>query len=305
MFDSLWALGRRFKAEGHTTPLAKIHMAHTYPGLEAAKQAVSQAGEAIAKDGLPLELGPVVVGFAGYGNVSSGAQEIFDLLPHRDLEPAALPDTLRDANPRELTKVVFKEEHMAQPKEAGQAFELQDYYQHPDRYRGVFAKHVPYLTVLINCIYWTEDYPRLVTCDLIRDMFASGEQPRLRVIGDISIDIEGAIECSRKATDPGNPVYTYLPAEDRIVDGVEGNGPVVLAVDNLPCELPVEASQDFGDALLPYVEAIAKADYSVPYQQLELPAPIKGAVVAHRGELTPDFAYLQQHLTAAPAGGDE
>ncbi len=304
MIDSLWALGQRFAAEGHLTPLAKIHMAHTYPGLDAAKEAVREAGQAIAEDGLPLELGPVVLGFAGYGNVSQGAQEIADLLPHRVIEPAELPDTLRAFDPRELTKVVFKEEHMAQPSEAGHAFELQEYYQHPERYRGVFARHVPYLTALINCIYWTPDYPRLVTCDLLRDMFASGEQPRLRVIGDISIDIEGAIECSRKATDPGNPVYTYLPAEDRIADGVEGPGPVVLAVDNLPCELPVEASADFGDALLPYVEAIASADYGVPFEQLALPAPIKGAVIAHQGALTPDFEYLKEHLAAASDGGD-
>jgi len=169
----------------------------------------------------------------------------------------------------------------------------------------VFARHVPYLTVLVNCIYWTKDYPRLVTCDLLRDMFASGEQPRLRVIGDISMDIEGAIECSRKATDPGNPVYTYLPAEDRIIDGVEGSGPVILAVDNLPCELPVEASRDFGEALLPFVEAIAAADYSVPFEQLDLPAPIKGAVIAHKGQLAPGYEYLEQHLGPAPDGAGE
>jgi len=181
-------------------------------------------------------------------------------------------------------------------------FDLQDYYRHPEGYRGVFAHHVPYLTVLINCIYWTPAYPRLVTLDLLKSMFIPGEQPRLRVIGDISIDIDGAIECSRKATDPGNPVYVYLPGRDEIVDGVEGEGPVVLAVDNLPCELPVEASQDFGDALLPYVEAIASADYGVPFEQLDLPAPIKGAVIAHGGQLTPAYEYLEAHLQTAEGG---
>lgn len=303
MLDSLWALGQRLKAEGHVTPLAGIRMAHSYPGLEAAEQAVREAGEAIAADGLPLELGPVVIGFAGYGNVSQGAQHIADLLPHRVIEPVDLPKTLAHPSPRELYKVVFKEEHMVQPIEAGRTFDLQEYYQHPERYRGVFAKHVPYLTVLVNCIYWTEAYPRLVTCGLLKDLFVKGEQPRLRVIGDISIDIEGAIECSRKATDPGDPVYVYLPAEDRIEDGVEGAGPVVLAVDNLPCELPVEASGDFGDALLPYVEAIAQADYSQPFDRLDLPDPIKGAVIAHRGKLAPGYEYLREHLAAA-AGGE-
>ena len=89
------------------------------------------------------------------------------------------------------------------------------------------------------------------------DCMRPARTPRLRVIGDISIDIEGAIECSLKATDPGNPVYVYLPEEDRIVDGVLGRGPVVLAVDNLPCELPKEASENFGDALVGFVVQIA------------------------------------------------
>ena len=75
-----------------------------------------------------------------------------------------------------------------------------------------------------------------------------------------------------------------------------GHGPVVLAVDNLPCELPLEASRDFGAALLPFVDAIARADYQMPFDELVLPPPIKRAVIAHRGKLTPDFHYLNKPL---------
>jgi alpha-aminoadipic semialdehyde synthase len=77
---------------------------------------------------------------------------------------------------------------------------------------------------------------------------------------------------------------------------------VVLAVDNLPCELPVEASTDFGNALLPYAAQIAKADYSVPFPELDLPPPIKRAVICHQGQLTPDYAYLAESLSP-PEGG--
>ena len=302
MIDSLWALGRRLAADGLDTPLAEVGPAHTYADLEAARAAVRRAGERIAADGLPSCLAPLVTGFAGYGNVSQGAQEIFDLLPHRRIEPDELPDILEGGDARELVKVVFEEKHMARPLDENKPFELQEYYDHPDRYRGIFARHVPYLTMLINCIYWTPAYPRLVTRDLLHGLYGAGRKPRLRVIGDISMDIEGAIDCSIEATDPGDPVYVFLPDQDRIAPGVDGHGPVVLAVDNLPCELPLESSQDFGDVLLPFVEAIAGADYSAPYERLNLPAPIKRAVIAHKGRLAPDYEYLSEYLTGEGGG---
>jgi alpha-aminoadipic semialdehyde synthase len=91
-------------------------------------------------------------------------------------------------------------------------------------------------------------------------------------------------------------VYTYLPDKDEIVDGVKGDGPVVLAVDNLPCEFPSNASCDFGDALMLFVEVIARADYSASFEQLDLPKHIKRAVIAHQGKLAPDYAYLEKHI---------
>ena len=300
MLDTLWALGRRLKLEGYDTPFAEIRQAKDYPNLDAAKSAVRRVGETISKTALPPELTPMVIGFAGYGHVSKGAQEILDLLPHKQIEPAELMGL--DPDTPGLVKVVFAEEHMAKPVDASRSFELQEYYKQPELYRGDFAKYVPHLTVLVNCIFWTPKYPRLVTRELLHGLYGAGKQPRLRVIGDISIDVEGAIECSLDHTDSGNPVFVYLPDEDRIELGIEGHGPVVLAVDNLPCELPVESSQEFGRALLPFIEAVASADYSVTYEDLDLPSAIKRAVITHRGSLTPDYEYLQEYLDAHEGG---
>jgi alpha-aminoadipic semialdehyde synthase len=71
---------------------------------------------------------------------------------------------------------------------------------------------------------------------------------------------------------------------------------VILAVDILPSELPREASVYVSGKLLGYVPAIARADYSVPFEELDLPPEIKRAVVVHRGELTPDYRYLEEYL---------
>jgi len=112
----------------------------------------------------------------------------------------------------------------------------------------------------------------------------------------VSCDIEGAIESTLHCTEPDEPVFVYDPFADRAIPRYAGKGPVVLAVDILPSELPRESSADFSRVLLDYIPAIAKADYSVPFEQLDLPPEIKRAVIAHRGELTPDYRYLEKFL---------
>jgi alpha-aminoadipic semialdehyde synthase len=71
---------------------------------------------------------------------------------------------------------------------------------------------------------------------------------------------------------------------------------VVLAVDNLPCELPKEASGDFGKVLVKFIPALVRADFSVPTRDLALPDEIKNAIIVHNGQLTERFAYLARHL---------
>jgi len=299
MLDTLWALGQRLEWEGVPNPFSGIGQAHTYPNLEAGRQAVREAGERIRAEGLPPGLSPLVVGFAGYGNVSRGAQEIFDLLPFQEVAPGDLAAPFEERpDPHTLYKVVFEEEHMVEPVSPGARFELQDYYQHPEKYHSRFSTYVPYLTVLVNGIYWESKYPRLVTKSYLRELFGGPTRPRLRVIGDISCDVEGAIECTVRCTEPGDPVYVYNPLTGEAVDGYAGEGVVVLAVDILPSQLPREASMDFSGVLRRFVPAIAQADYTVPFERLALPPEIKRAVISYRGELTPDYRYLEQHLGA-------
>lgn len=147
----------------------------------------------------------------------------------------------------------------------------------------------------MNCLYWEPAYPRLLTKQLAKKMVQE-DRLRLRVIGDISCDVEGAIECTVKATEPDNPVYVYDPIADRTIDGIEGNGPVVMAVEILPSELPREASAYFSGILKDYVPAIARADFPRDFESCGLPAPIRRAVIAYRGELTPDYRYIEKHL---------
>jgi saccharopine dehydrogenase (NAD+, L-lysine forming) len=146
----------------------------------------------------------------------------------------------------------------------------------------------------MNCIYWNNQYPRLVTKEFLEENFTG--QMKLQVIGDISVDINGAIEFTEKVTTPSNPVFVYNPVRDDIIEGFEGSGIVVMAVDNLPCELPKESSQEFSDTLINFIPEIIKADFSVSFDKLNLPYEIKKAVILHHGKLTPNYQYINKFL---------
>ncbi len=294
MIDSLWGLGRRLKeAEGLDTPFAQIRPSHEYPDLDHAKKAVAQAGAQIAEQGLPESLAPFVCGFSGYGHVSQGAQEIYDLLPVQEVSPSELLAGLPPATDK-VFKVVFREEDMVEPSE-GQDFDLQEYYDHPERYRGRFERFAPHLTMLMNCIYWEKRYPRLLSKDLLADLYSNGPA-KLRFVGDVSCDPEGAVEATLMCTTPDDPVFVYDPVERQAHPGFSGRGLAVLAVDNLPAELPKEASESFSAALSPFVPALAKADMNRPLEETGLPVELQRAVIVHRGKLTEAFSYLEEFV---------
>ncbi|MFQ5831894.1 MAG: hypothetical protein ACE5H4_04280 [Candidatus Thorarchaeota archaeon] len=296
--DTLRVLGRRLDLKEVTpNPFSAMKPTLETRNLAELKEEFQSLGHRIADEGLPNHLIPFIVGFAGYGNVSRGAQEMFDLLPHEEVQPEQISEI---PNPKDniLYKCVFKEEHMVEPKDPTTDFVLQDYYKNGStKYQGVFHKYVPYLSVVLNCIYWTDKYPRLVTKAFIQEHWHDKNR-KLEVIGDISCDVEGAIQFTTRCTDPGAPAFTYIVDEDRAELGVSGDGPVVMAVDNLPCELPRESSASFSETLLDYVPALAKADFTVPFEQLILPRELKDAVIVYQGELTEDYKYLNQYLAA-------
>jgi len=93
-----------------------------------------------------------------------------------------------------------------------------------------------------------------------------------------------------------NPIYVYEPFTGQTSDGWEGHGPVVLAVFNLPSELPLESSRDFGRVLLPFVPQLVGADFSVDFEHCQLPLAIKKAVIVYKGKLTPQYRYLEKYL---------
>lgn len=298
MINSLWSLGQRLEESGIITPFLDIAQTHTYHSLGEARKVVSKVGQKIIEKGLPSELKPIVIGFTGYGNVSQGAQEIASLLPIKEILPDELLSLHKHAHLADniIYKVVFKEEHLAEPINPENEFDLHDYYQHPEKYGSQFEKYLPYLTVLVNCIYWDPRYPRLLTKDFTEQLFKEG-YPKLTVVGDITCDPDGSIEITHKGTEIENPVFVYNPFTRTPSDGFKGYGLLVMAVDILPSELPRDASKFFSEVLWRYVAPISKADFDQPFAEISLPGPIHKAMILYKGEFTPDYEYLKKYIS--------
>jgi len=295
MVDTLWGFGQRLLQQYKlSTPFDQVKHTYEYSSLSELKNHIARIGEIIETKGIPEELNPLIVGFAGYGNVSKGAQEIIDLLPFVELQPKQLKTVYDDPDPHCIYKVVFKEEDLVKPKKENHPFKLQEYYQHPKRYISKFETYLKDLTILMNCIYWDQRYPRLVTKEYLKTHQDQGL--RLHIVGDISVDINGGIEPTFKVTQPDQPVFVYDANRDSISDGVTGPGTAIMAVDNLPCELPRDSSKAFSEILWHFIPDILKADFTKSFEDLDLPDEIKNAVILHQGSLTPSYTYINNYL---------
>ena len=296
IINSLWALGQRWSREGYQSPFLKLQQTHQYDSLEEAKAVIREIADDISNKGLKSAKAPLVVGITGYGNASKGVQDILELLPLIKISPSELLQLeKKHIDNKVIYQVIFKEEDLFKPKKEGVKFELQEYYNFPDKFESQFNQYIPYITVLMNCIYWNERYPRLVTKNYLQDLFSSGK-PKFSVIGDVTCDVNGSIECTHKGTEIEDPVFIYNPLTRQPVMGFDGQGILVMAVDILPSELPREASKTFSDALLDFVPEIASEDFSKPFTELKLSPPIKKALILHQGNFTPDYTYLEDFI---------
>jgi len=297
IIDSLWALGKRFTHEGIITPFTKIKQAHNYDSLEEAKQAFLNVGNEIKEKGLPEAICPFTVGISGYGNVSNGVQELLNLFPFKEIsaeELQNLNDSEQYSN-KEIYKIVFKEEDMVEPVSEDLQFELQDYYDNPEKYKSKFEQYLPHLTVFINATYWDTKYPVFVTNQYLKQLYSHGNA-KLKVIGDITCDIEGGVECTLKPTDPGNPIYVFNPVIGEIRDGVKGNGPVIMAVEILPSELPRESSIYFSSIFSKLIPGLFLKKLPENFNKLKFPFELKNAVITYKGDLTPNYQYINNFL---------
>lgn len=305
MINSLWSYGRRMAALGVRTPLAALKQAIRYEnGLEEAREALRDAGGRIRAEGLPPAAAPLIVAVTGEGRVAAGAQDVLAELQPVELEPDTLlqPGALERLAPDRVYKVVFEMRHFLRPNDPGKPFDMQEYFEYPERYHSRFERFLPFISLMVNGIYWDPRYPKLVSRGALRTLFSGEERPRLTVIGDVTCDVEGSVEATLKATTPDNPVFVYHPESESLTDGFEGRGLLVMAVDILPSEIPEVSSRHFSTMLKGFLPALARVDFARPLERLALPPEFASSVIAHRGALAEEYGYLEHFLADAPAG---
>ncbi|KAK1355014.1 Alpha-aminoadipic semialdehyde synthase [Heracleum sosnowskyi] len=296
MIELLSGLGQRYLNLGYSTPLLSLGASYMYSSLAAAKAAVISVGEEIANIGLPSGICPLVFVFTGSGNVSSGAQEIFKLLPHTFVDPKRVPQLFaqeKDLTSARASKRVFQvygcvvtSENIVAHNDHEQVFDKADYYAHPEHYRPIFHETIaPYASVIVNCMYWERRFPRLLTTEQLQDLMKEGCP--LIGISDITCDVGGSIEFVNQNTSIDSPFFRYDPFKNSYHRDMEGDGVICSAVDILPTEFAKEASQHFGDILSKFIGRLASTD-----DIEKLPAHLNRSCIAHAGALTSLYEYI-------------
>jgi alpha-aminoadipic semialdehyde synthase len=279
--DTLWAYGQKLLARGRRTPCLGIQQTWRYGNIKALKEALASINM--------LEGEPCRVLIVGTGKVGQGAEEVCQWLGLPKLETERF---LQGHLPEHSFYAVVSSRHLHARKDGG-AFDFAHFVEHGKAaYESTFHKHLGKFDVLLQTPYWEPKYPRHLPLSVIRDN--ASRMPA--AIGDISCDIDGSLACTHRATDIDDPVYTYYPEDNRIESGIQAEGVAVMAIDNLPCELPQDASDHFSRILPDYLPHIASMNPEKPLEETGLPEALRRACIVLNGELTPRFEYLRRYL---------
>uniref|UniRef100_A0A8C2Z327 Aminoadipate-semialdehyde synthase n=1 Tax=Cyclopterus lumpus TaxID=8103 RepID=A0A8C2Z327_CYCLU len=306
MINILHGLGLRFLALGHHTPFMHIGMAHNYRNVSQAIQAVRDCGYVISMGLMPKSIGPVTFCFTGTGNVSKGAQDILNELPVEYVEPHELKDVSETGDMTKVYATVLSRHHHLMRKSDG-FYDPMEYEDHPELYTSHFRTSVaPYTTCLINGIYWDPQTPRLLRRLDAQKLMRPKTSPsategspglphKLLAICDISADTGGSIDFMNECTTIDKPFCMYDADQHIDHDSVEGNGILMCSIDNLPAQLPVGATEYFGDRLFPYLWEMLPSDATRPLDEEDFSPQVRDAVITSNGVLTPKFEYIEKH----------
>lgn len=215
----------------------------------------------------------------GGGRVTRGAIEVLNGMGIRKVSPAQLLNERFD----EAVYTQLNTRDYNKPKSGGD-FVRSEFYNEPDKYTGDFLKYAKVSELMIAGAFWAPNAPVLFQReDVLKEDF------RIKVIADVTCDIQGSIPSTMRPSTIDDPIYDYNPSEGTIESALKDEANItVMAVDNLPCELPRNASEDFGRELIDNVLPHLLGEDSEEV--------IKRATITENGKLTDKFSYLQDYV---------
>ncbi len=234
--------------------------------------------DGLSKIGVPN----IKIIITGGGRVSHGAEETMGAM------------NIRKVTPYEFLNYSFREPvyvqlHSHDYYEAidKQPFSKYDFYNHPEKFISTFTRYAAKCDVLIHCAYWDPNAPVLFTS---REM--SDPEFHISMIADVTCDLNGSIPSTTRPSTIDEKFYGYNPITCDLQEPFMPGTITVMAIDNLPCELPRDASEGFGKHLIERVmpEMLGSDESGM----------IKRATICKNGKLTPRFEYLSDYAGTKP-----
>lgn len=223
-------------------------------------------------------LGSARIAVTGGGRVAGGAVEI---LKHAGVKEISPDDYLSSSY--DLPVFTRLDPWHYTRRKDGSDFDFNHFMEHPEEYENQFTPYAKRTDIFVACHFWDPASPVMLS----RDDLAGGDIP-ISLVADISCDIKGPIASTIRASTIALPYYGYDPQTDQEVLPFKKDSITVMAVDNLPGELPRDASADFGSALMEQVlpELLGEKDTGM----------LARASIAEAGSLTSHYAYLSDYL---------
>jgi hypothetical protein len=224
-----------------------------------------------------INIPPVKIAVTGDGRVANGVLEILNYLKIMRLTPEQF---LKIENPPVPVYVQLLPGNYVRRNDDYE-FDLFHFFTNPEMYQNTFIPFAETTDLLMAAAYWDPKAPVLFTPE---DM--KSESFRISLISDITCDIEGSVPSTKRASTIEEPYYDYNPVTEETEPAFTSPKNItVQAVDNLPCELPKDASLDFGRNL---IDKVFPSLFGADNDKI-----IERATITRNGKLTQRFSYLQ------------
>jgi hypothetical protein len=222
-----------------------------------------------------ISLSPIKILLTGAGKVAKGALEVLTEIGVRKVE-------INEYLTQSFDEAVYCQIdfHDYFRKDGDNEFTTQEFMNNPSLFKSDFMKYARVTDFLITGHFWSSQSPFLFTRE-----DAKLADFNITLIADISCDIDGPIASTIRPSTIANPFYGYDPILEQEVPFGTKDSIAVMAVDNLPCELPRDASNDFGEMFTEHVfPAFLNGDEKTI---------LKRATITENGTITDEFAYLR------------
>jgi len=214
----------------------------------------------------------------GHGKVGMGAKEILDGMKVKQVG-------IEDFLTKIYSQPVYTQIDVLDYNKRldGKVLDNQDFYKNPQDYTSDFERFSKVADIFMAGHFHGNGAPDILTREMLQ-----APDCKIKVVADISCDVDGPIACTLKASTIAEPFFGYLPSENKEVPYSHPGSIMVMSVDNLPCELPKDASEGFGEMFMQHViPAFFNGDKDGILQR---------AKMTENGKLTPRFAYLQDYV---------